>query len=129
MDRCNQRCVQLEKGLAPGANDISTLVICQSPSARNGVRERVRCAELSAANAIGADEICVAETADRRLTIAFKSAPEIAPRKTQKYGRPSRARAFTLKRVIDFLCLIRHRWRNSAKPFARNSQAGQLPQP
>ena len=51
---------------------------------------------LAAALAVGADEVGVAELADRRCAIALASGPEVATGKAAKHRRPSGARALAL---------------------------------
>src|SRR5947199_344245 len=57
----------------------------------------------SAAWAIQADEIGLAETAHSVTAILFSARPEVAPRKAAKYGGAPRVRTFALQSEEDFL--------------------------
>ena len=74
VQRINQRGVKLEQRLAAGADD-EAMVGRISPRRQRGTGERGGGSELAAAVTVGADEVGVAEAADRRGAISLASGP------------------------------------------------------
>ncbi len=67
-----------------------------------------RVLEAAAAFAVDADEIGVAELADRGRAILLAAGPEIAAGKTAKHRRASGLSAFALQRLENLLDRIGH---------------------
>src|SRR3546814_16227548 len=64
VERRDQRVIDLEHRLAPGEHD-ETMRVRRAPETLDGGDEAGRLGELAPARAVGADEIGVAEAADR----------------------------------------------------------------
>src|SRR5262249_45735658 len=80
-----------------------------TPRLAASLGEGLRIGEFAAA-AVGADEVRVAEIADRPRAISLTAGPEIATCEAAENGRPPSLRAFALQRVEDFLHRI-HGWK------------------
>jgi hypothetical protein len=123
MQRADERRVELEERLAPGADD-------ERPGARAGGRlegarppgrvgsprprggdrggQGLRRGELAAALAVGADEIGVAEAAGGRRAVGLAPRPEVAAGEAAEDRRPAGVRPLALQRVEDLLHRVRH---------------------
>ena len=72
------------------------------------VPQRIRAVEASAARAVGADEIGVAEGADGRRPVLLAAAPEVAAGKAAEDGCAASVGTLALQRVEDFLDGVSH---------------------
>ena len=100
---------------------------------RDEIRRR---GEPPAVDPVHADEIRVAEGADRFGAILLAPRPEVAARETAEHRRAAGLAALALQGEEDLLDRIGHAASfgrpsatHSDQPLARNSQAGQDPQP
>src|SRR6185295_11959273 len=102
----------------------------------DGEGRRVR--KLPPAGPIRADEIGVAELADRLGAIGLAAAPEVAPGEAAEDRGPSGVRTLALERVVDLLHRVRHAWvaawylagsgtPASSNPLSLSRQASQRP--
>lgn len=93
--------VELQQRFAAGEDD-ETPFESMPPRRCNGVSKRRRGRKTAPAVAAGADEIGVAEPADRRGTILFAAAPQITSGKTAEDGGAPGVGAFALQRPEYF---------------------------
>ena len=98
--------VELQQRLAASAYD-QTVRVSAEPCALDAVGEIVGRGEASAVFA-DADEIGIAEAADRACAVALASVPEIAAGEPAEDRGAPRVRALTLKRVKDLLHRVGH---------------------
>jgi hypothetical protein len=108
VQRGDQRRIELQQGLAAGADDEGPGRRFR-PGATDGGGERRGIGKTPAARPVGADEIGVAEAASSAGAIGVAAAPEIAAGKAAEHGRPAAVGAFALQRVEDLFHLIAHR--------------------
>src|SRR3546814_6742935 len=74
VERRDQRVIDLEHRLAPGEHD-ETMRVRRAPETLDGGDEAGRLGELAPARAVGADEIGVAEAADRGRAVLLAPCP------------------------------------------------------
>ena len=132
VERRDERVVDLEERLAPGADDEwpAAVGLRRSPGGRYRGRERSGVREPAAARSVDADEIGVAEAASGRCTVLLASRPEVAAREAKEDGGAARLRPFALERGVDLLDRVAHGspappsagsgTPASRKPFARS---------
>jgi hypothetical protein len=96
VERSDQGLVHLQHGLAAGEHDEGRRAAIAPPSGTAGLGERVRVSKLAAAVAVGADKVCVAESAGRGLAVGLAAGPQIAAGEAAEHGRPPSLRAFAL---------------------------------
>jgi len=106
MKRGDQRRIELQQGLAPGADHVGASA--PRPGRRDSASKSLRIGELAAPGPVDADEIGVAEGADRRRPVALEPRPQIAAGKTQEHRRPAGLRALALQRVEQLFDRITH---------------------
>ena len=106
MQRRDQRAIQLQQGLAAGADDIR--LAAAGPFARHNSGQAGGFGEFSAVCTIGTNKIRVAEFAHRLGAIFLKTTPQIATGKAQKYGGPASLRSFSLQGVENLFDAVGH---------------------
>ena len=74
----------------------------------NSCSQVSRSSELAAADTIGADEIGVAEAADRVRAIFLAAAPQVAAGKAAEHRRPPGLGALALQGVENFFDAVGH---------------------
>ncbi len=97
-----QRFVELQERLAPGADDEAVFAKVRRPRGENRAREPIGGFEFAAARAVGAGEVGVAEPAERRGPVFLAPRPEVAAGKAQEHRGPAGIHAFALQGVEDF---------------------------
>src|SRR3546814_13531227 len=75
----------------------------RAPETLDGGDEAGRLGELAPARAVGADEIGVAEAADRGRAVLLAPCPQIAPGKAHEHRTAPALHALTLERQEHFL--------------------------
>ena len=104
----DRRVVELEERFAAGADDEALAVAVQGrPATRDRVGEFVRRAELAAVGS-DAEEVGVAEAADRGLAILLAARPEVAAREAAEDRRSAGVRSLALEGVEDLLDGVGH---------------------
>lgn len=106
LKRGSKRFIELQQRLAACTDDESFIVIA-APCPAHCIGKIFRCAESPTIGA-SADEIRVAELANRTRSIFFFSTPQIASGKSAEYGGAPRIRPFALERIENFLDRISH---------------------
>ena len=107
VQRLDQRIIDLQHRLAAGEDDIALL----PPFAPEALRHRGKLPRgciFRAVFAIGADEIRIAEPADRLFPILLPPRPEVAPGKAQKNSAAARSHALALQGQEQLLDRIAH---------------------
>ncbi len=131
----DHRRIKLQQRLAPGA-DHQSFLATQPPAAGDRPGQSLGALKAAAPRAVHAHEVRIAEGADRARAIDFAPAPEIAAGEAAEHRRPPRLTALALEGQEDLLDGVAHGSSagrpasvHSAQPRARNSHAGQVPQP
>src|SRR5262249_32069341 len=96
--RLDERLIDLERRLAPGEHD--ELRAAAGPRGIDRRRERGGRCEFAG---VGADEVGIAESADRARAILLAARPEVAACKAAKHRRAAGIHAFALQRIEDLL--------------------------
>ena len=96
MQGIDQGLVQLQQRLTAGAHHHRFAAGTAGPLRGHRHRQGFSSVELAAAGPIGADEVGIAELADRACPIALAPGPEVAAGKAAEHRRPSGARALAL---------------------------------
>ena len=108
MHRRSQCLIELQERLATSEDYIATCLV-RWPLRGDRVCERLGTGIFRTQHAIRADEIRVAETADRGRPVLFATRPQVAAGKATEYRWPPGMRAFALKRVENFLDAVHQR--------------------
>ena len=116
MQRVDQGRVQLQQRLATRDHDEALALLTGrrvGPERGDARGQGLRRVELAAAQAIGADEVGVAEAALRGRAILFATAPQVAAGEAAEHRGPSGTQALSLQRVEHLLDGIAHGCRSS----------------
>src|SRR5262249_2942727 len=103
MQRGDQRLVDLKQRAPAGEYYEGRRRAVAAPRLAGSLGEIVGADELAAAIAMGADEVGVAEIANRRCAVDLAAGPQIAAGEAAEHGRPSGLHAFALQRVENLL--------------------------
>ena len=106
MQRVDQRSVDLEQRLA--ARQHCEAPAGLSPQRRGGARDALGVGELAAALPVHADEIGVAELADRLFPVLLAAGPQVAAGEADEDRAPAGMDALALKRQEHFLDRVAH---------------------
>ncbi|MNT29749.1 hypothetical protein D3C72_1655060 [compost metagenome] len=117
MQRVDQRRIELQQRLAPGAHHQRLAARALRPFRGDRRGQFPGGTVLAAAGAIGADEIRVAELAYRAGAVLFPAAPQVAAGKAAEHRGAAGVGAFALQRIEDFLDGVSHAWGVSLGPF------------
>jgi hypothetical protein len=102
----------LEQRLAPGEDDEAALgagLRVAAPAVKDGVGQHVGGVEASAAFAIGADKVGVAEAADGARAIGLATGPQVAAGEATEHRRPSGVCALALEGKEQLFDRVAHR--------------------
>ena len=104
----DERLVELQQRLPTGAHHEPLAGNGPGPGGPHPLRQIIGGGELPASRPVRADEIGVAEPADRVRPVGLAPAPEIASREPEEYGGPARVEPLPLEGRVDLLHEIGH---------------------
>src|SRR5258708_3394348 len=114
MQRVDCGFIELEQRLTPGTHHQWATTLGAPggdarPTREHSVRQRLRTGKLAAIGT-AANELGVAELADRLAPVLFASPPEIPPPDPAEHGRTTRVEPLALERVEDLADDVTHAW-------------------
>src|SRR5262249_4261532 len=108
MQRIDRCFVELQERFTARAHHEAVLSGGRRPRVFDCLSEVVRGPKLTATFSVSSDEICVAELADRTVTILLQARPQVAPGEAAEDGRTACVAPFALQGVEDLLDLVGH---------------------
>ena len=117
--------IELQQRLAAGADDEALLRRRHAATGCDGVGQGVGGGELAAAVAVGADEVGVAEVADRGRAVLLAAAPQVAAGEAAEHRGAAGVGALALQCVEDFLDRVGHGGSASDTARGRGARLGE----